>query len=334
MGNAVKFTQRGTITIDVRDCDADAEAAQSTVAQDMKVLVMCRVLFSFRFVSFRFVSFPFLSFPFVSFLFVVFFIFTQERQREMCFCSTHCSVCCLDYQGMILISVSDTGLGIKAEKIKDIFNEFHRGEDDTVRSITGTGLGLSLCKQLVQAHGGQIYVESKVGEGSVFSFTVPKNVDSGSMDSPAVGSDGSDGTGGKTTGTYSDSDAGTQLHGAARLAERDAEIRVLRVKLVEAEDATQVLQERLAHAKIEVDQHKQDSANKKAAEAKAEPPQVTQKSENGHSNPTDAGLVVDSTKLDHGEAETVGVKSHSDLYGTIEVLSVDDHPVNQVILGY
>ena len=72
----------------------------------------------------------------------------------------------------VAISVRDTGIGIAAEHLPLIFEEFRqirsrRGEKQ------GSGLGLSICQKLIEAHGGQIWVESVVGQGSIFTFTLP-----------------------------------------------------------------------------------------------------------------------------------------------------------------
>ncbi|MBN2610773.1 MAG: response regulator [Bacteroidales bacterium] len=70
--------------------------------------------------------------------------------------------------------VSDTGIGIKNKHLKEIFNRFMKIEDENYRVVfRGAGIGLSLCKDLVRLLGGTIWAESKYGEGSVFSFTIP-----------------------------------------------------------------------------------------------------------------------------------------------------------------
>jgi len=67
-------------------------------------------------------------------------------------------------------AVSDTGIGIKEENINKIFESFRQASSGTSRLYGGTGLGLAIVKQLVEPQGGSIHVESKVGEGSTFSF--------------------------------------------------------------------------------------------------------------------------------------------------------------------
>jgi len=69
-------------------------------------------------------------------------------------------------------SVADEGPGIEPTEVKRIFEKFYRGKEHRCR-IQGTGMGLPIAKAIVEAHGGAISVESKVGEGSVFSFTLP-----------------------------------------------------------------------------------------------------------------------------------------------------------------
>ncbi|NEQ75035.1 MAG: response regulator [Okeania sp. SIO2C9] len=71
------------------------------------------------------------------------------------------------------IVVSDTGIGIPGDKLDRIFNSFEQAEGSTARKYGGTGLGLAVTKQLVELHGGHIWVESEVGIGSRFYFTLP-----------------------------------------------------------------------------------------------------------------------------------------------------------------
>ena len=79
--------------------------------------------------------------------------------------------------GVVTIAVSDTGVGIAPEDQAAIFEEFRQvGRDDT-RKQEGTGLGLTLAKKFVELHGGRIWVESQVGQGSTFSFTLPVRLD-------------------------------------------------------------------------------------------------------------------------------------------------------------
>jgi signal transduction histidine kinase len=74
--------------------------------------------------------------------------------------------------GAVEISVKDTGPGIPAEALPTLFDRFTRVESASSVSV-GTGLGLMIAKQIVEAHGGKIWVESAPGEGSTFSFSIP-----------------------------------------------------------------------------------------------------------------------------------------------------------------
>jgi signal transduction histidine kinase len=74
---------------------------------------------------------------------------------------------------MVEISVTDTGEGIPAEELENIFERFHRVDKSRSRQTGGTGLGLTIAKSLVEAHKGKISVQSEPGRGSRFSFTLP-----------------------------------------------------------------------------------------------------------------------------------------------------------------
>jgi len=71
------------------------------------------------------------------------------------------------------VSVSDTGEGIPAEDLPHIFDRFYRVDKSRARATGGSGLGLTIAKRLIEAHGGTIVVQSKLGEGSRFLFTLP-----------------------------------------------------------------------------------------------------------------------------------------------------------------
>jgi signal transduction histidine kinase len=73
----------------------------------------------------------------------------------------------------ILFSVKDNGEGIASDDLNNIFERFYRSDQSRSRSGGGAGLGLAIAKGLVEAHGGRIWAESKLNEGSVFCFTIP-----------------------------------------------------------------------------------------------------------------------------------------------------------------
>ncbi len=73
----------------------------------------------------------------------------------------------------IIFYVKDTGIGIDSDKIELIFERFRQGDDTTTRKYGGTGLGLAISKRLVELMGGKIWVESEIGNGSTFMFSLP-----------------------------------------------------------------------------------------------------------------------------------------------------------------
>ncbi|HIK05245.1 MAG TPA: response regulator [Trichormus sp. M33_DOE_039] len=77
------------------------------------------------------------------------------------------------YGDEVLLRVQDTGRGIPADKIHSIFERFQQVDSSDSRNHEGTGLGLAICQSIVQQHGGRIWVESVLGEGSTFNFTLP-----------------------------------------------------------------------------------------------------------------------------------------------------------------
>lgn len=78
-----------------------------------------------------------------------------------------------EIDGKAAIAVADTGIGISKDKFDTIFGSFEQGDASTERIYGGTGLGLAITKKLVELHGGTIRVESELGRGSTFTFTLP-----------------------------------------------------------------------------------------------------------------------------------------------------------------
>jgi len=77
--------------------------------------------------------------------------------------------------GDVLFYVKDNGKGIPKEKQDDLFKKFYQVDTSLKRSHGGTGLGLVICKGIVEALGGTIWLESQVDKGTTFYFTIPKN---------------------------------------------------------------------------------------------------------------------------------------------------------------
>ncbi|HSX85042.1 MAG TPA: diguanylate cyclase, partial [Cellvibrio sp.] len=77
----------------------------------------------------------------------------------------------------IQVQIADTGIGMAADQLTDIFQPFHQLDGRAERIYGGTGLGLSITQQLVELHGGSISVQSTVGQGSVFSFNLPLSLE-------------------------------------------------------------------------------------------------------------------------------------------------------------
>ena len=83
-------------------------------------------------------------------------------------------VSCKDLPAMIEISIKDSGIGIAPGDIEKLYNIDQHFKTQGTAGEKGTGLGLVLCKEFVEKHGGYIRVSSKIGEGSTFIFTLPK----------------------------------------------------------------------------------------------------------------------------------------------------------------
>jgi signal transduction histidine kinase len=81
-----------------------------------------------------------------------------------------------DSADQLTVSVEDTGIGMKPEDLPKLFREFEQIDGSYTRRYQGTGLGLALCRRFVEMHGGRIWAESQFGKGSIFTFTIPREL--------------------------------------------------------------------------------------------------------------------------------------------------------------
>jgi signal transduction histidine kinase len=79
--------------------------------------------------------------------------------------------------GAFLVSVADTGPGIAEADQEKIFEEFHQADGSSTREKGGTGLGLSIARRIIELHGGRVWVESTLGQGSTFRVKLPVHVE-------------------------------------------------------------------------------------------------------------------------------------------------------------
>ena len=93
----------------------------------------------------------------------------------------HVTISCRTDRDGYLLSVSDTGIGMKAEELQGLFQPFHQIDTGLSRKHEGTGLGLSICKKLVDMMEGTIDVQSRWGKGSTFTIRFPKEIRTGDL---------------------------------------------------------------------------------------------------------------------------------------------------------
>ncbi|MGZ8853485.1 MAG: sensor histidine kinase, partial [Thermoanaerobaculia bacterium] len=76
-------------------------------------------------------------------------------------------------EDQVVTSVCDNGIGIPSDELTQVFERFHRGRQVSSTNYGGLGLGLYITKQIIERHGGKIWVESREGSGTTFSFSLP-----------------------------------------------------------------------------------------------------------------------------------------------------------------
>ena len=79
-----------------------------------------------------------------------------------------------DMQDEVKVSIRDNGIGLPVDALDKIFRKFYQVDTSSTREKGGSGLGLSICKGIIEAHGGKIWAESELGKGATFSFTLMK----------------------------------------------------------------------------------------------------------------------------------------------------------------
>ncbi len=72
----------------------------------------------------------------------------------------------------VLVEIKDDGVGIPTKALSHIFEEFYRADNVKTQAVEGTGLGLSIVKQILDTHGGKIWIKTKQDQGTTFSFTL------------------------------------------------------------------------------------------------------------------------------------------------------------------
>ena len=91
----------------------------------------------------------------------------SPRQRKI-------TISCRATGEEVIVSISDQGMGISLRDQEQIFQRFQRVGDPLAQATPGAGLGLYICRAIVEAHGGHIWVESTLHQGSTFSFSLPR----------------------------------------------------------------------------------------------------------------------------------------------------------------
>ncbi|MFD0941074.1 ATP-binding protein [Pedobacter boryungensis] len=84
-------------------------------------------------------------------------------------------ISCTNDESTAYVAIADDGIGISAPDLSKIFDRFYRVQDSKMSTVSGFGIGLYLCKEIIDRHGGKIWAQSEQGKGSIFSFSLPMN---------------------------------------------------------------------------------------------------------------------------------------------------------------
>ncbi len=76
-------------------------------------------------------------------------------------------------RGQVRVEGGDTGIGLAEEDSQRVFEKFYRARDKRIKHVTGSGIGLSLAREVIRLHGGDLIVESEIDEGSRFTMNLP-----------------------------------------------------------------------------------------------------------------------------------------------------------------
>jgi signal transduction histidine kinase len=71
------------------------------------------------------------------------------------------------------VSIADSGVGIPKSELDEVFNRFYRVKNKLTKNVSGAGLGLYICKIIIEAHGGHIWAQNRLPRGCIFSFSIP-----------------------------------------------------------------------------------------------------------------------------------------------------------------
>jgi two-component system sensor histidine kinase KdpD len=86
---------------------------------------------------------------------------------------SHIEISAWNDRGEVIVQVADRGPGLAPEEVERVFEKFYRGQQAMAATGRGAGLGLAICRAIMQAHGGRIWAQNRAGGGACFSFSLP-----------------------------------------------------------------------------------------------------------------------------------------------------------------